>query len=881
MSCIRTTGTVRELGGKAHALAQLDAAGLPVPEWLVVAPSAFELSLSHTQREAWESGGIDALRAQIETLEPARRVAAEIGAAIAVLPACRFAVRSSASDEDGAQASFAGQLASYLFVEPAAVLRRVADVWRSAFTPQILEYRERHGLSGMPSPPAVLVQRMIDSTCSGVAFSADPVSGRRGLSVVSAVFGIGTALVGGEADADVYEVNRDGAIERKQIALKNVMHSFCSRSTEGVSARQVPESMRDEPVLTDAQALAVAALSRQAAAIFGQPQDIEWAIAGGKLYILQSRPITTLRNVPDPDSIVNIWDNSNIIESYSGVTTPLTFSFARHVYEGVYRQFCHILRVPPKKIAANERTFASMLGLIRGRIYYNLLNWYRVLALLPGFLVNRRFMEQMMGVREALPEEVVASLDHASRRERAADLLSLARMVFALLWNLFRLEHNIARFRARLNDALREPSPPLTAMRLDELTVHYAQLEAKLLQHWDAPLVNDFFVMIFHGALRKLTAHWLSDENGAMTNEAIRAVGEMVSAEPAARVSELAAIASADPEFVRCLCDAPMIEVLRAVRAHSQFRAPYDAYLDKFGDRCLEELKLESETLHENPEILLRSIGQLARVAQSGSPQVPTGDLGHTAEPIRSVLSRSTFKRLLFAWVLREARARVLQRENLRFERTRLFGRIRRIFREAGRRLHADGILESPNDVFYLQIDEIHGFVNGTAVTTKLAEIAAQRKAEFAEYRSSKAPPDRLVTTGPVSLANLCASPSPRTAPDTTAEEHTGIGCCRGVVRGRARVILDPRAAQLPAGSILVAEHTDPGWIMLFPSAKGLLVERGSLLSHSAIVARELGIPAVVSIKGLTSWLRDGDLVELDGARGVVRRIACKDGHDQ
>ena len=154
----------------------------------------------------------------------------------------------------------------------------------------------------------------------------------------------------------------------------------------------------------DETAVEIAALARRSAALFGQPQDIEWAIEGGRIYLLQSRPITTLRNLPDPDGVLNIWDNSNIIESYSGVTTPLTFSFARSVYEGVYRQFCRILRVPERKIAANDHTFSRMLGLIQGRVYYNLLNWYRVLALLPGFTVNRRFMEQMMGVRESLPD---------------------------------------------------------------------------------------------------------------------------------------------------------------------------------------------------------------------------------------------------------------------------------------------------------------------------------------------------------------------------------------------------------------------------------------------------------------------------------------------
>lgn len=880
MTYVRISGTVRDLGGKAFALSRLASAGLPVPEWFAISPLAFERSLTPAQRERWLSADIERLRAEIADVQPATDVAEEIRASLATLPPGRYAVRSSAVEEDGTGDSFAGQFGSYLFVEHDAIARRVSDVWRSSFTPRIIEYRKQRGLSGTPGAPAVLVQRMIDSTSSGVAFSADPVSGRRGLAIVSAVYGMGTALVGGEADADVYDVNRTGVIERKHIAHKTLRHAFCSCADEGVAAQAVREDLRDQPVLTDQQVLAVASLGRQAAAVFGQPQDIEWAIEDENLYLLQSRPITTLRNIPDPDGVLNIWDNSNIIESYSGVTTPLTFSFARHVYEGVYRQFCRILRVSTKKIASSERTFGCMLGLIRGRIYYNLLNWYRVLALLPGFRFNRRFMEQMMGVRESLPDDIVAELASASRKERIADLISLARMIVVLVWNLLHIERRIVRFQARLDEALRECSPALTEMRLDELAAYYAELEAKLLQRWDAPLINDFFAMIFHGALRKLTFQWLGDKTGTLANDAMRGSGTMVSAEPAVRVRELARMAAGDVDFVHCLREGTVEEALRAVRNHPEFQASYDAYLAKFGDRCMEELKLESETLHDNPQVLLRSVGELARAEEPEC--IPAESVERRPEiekEIRSTLRRSPVKRILLTWVLRNASERVRQRENLRFERTRLFGRIRRIFREAGRRLHANGVLNTADDVFYLQIEEIVSYVNGTAVTKDLAALAAVRKAEFDEYKTLPGPPDRLETFGPVYETDLDAKTVARGDENSNVDERCGTGCCPGVVRGRVRVILDPRGAQVQAGSILVAEHTDPGWIMLFPSAKGLLVERGSLLSHSAIVARELGIPAVVSIRGLTSWLRDGDEVELDGARGTVRRIAVEESH--
>ena len=882
---IAWSGSRNELGGKAYALSRLEAAGLPVPEWFAVTPAAFNHSLTADQHLALMGTDAERLRASIACLKPSPEIAAGIDNALALLPGEQFAVRSSATDEDGAEDSFAGQLASFLFVPRDRVAARVADVWRSGFSTRIAEYRRQRGRTQVPAvAPAVLVQRMIGTTSAGVAFSADPVSGRRSVAVVSAVFGMGSALVGGDADADVYEVRRDGSMAREAIAHKQTRHVVSTQAEEGVAAQPLPEEMRMERVLSAEEAAAVAALARQAAGVFGQPQDIEWAIADGELYLLQSRPITTLRQLPDPEGMLNIWDNSNIIESYSGVTTPLTFSFARHVYQGVYRRFCSVLHVPAKKIAANEQTFQNMLGLIHGRVYYNLLNWYRVLALLPGFTFNRRFMEQMMGVRESLPEATAAGLGNASRAQRAGDLLNLCTMVGALAANLMGLERQIARFEKRLDDALREPSPPLTQMRLDELTAYYTELEEKLLRRWDAPLVNDFFAMIFHGTLHKLALKWLGDTRGMLANAAIRGQGGMVSAEPALRVRELAAIAARDAEFVRCLCEDATEDAMRAVRNHADFRVKYDEYLARFGDRCLEELKLESETLHDNPLVLLRSVGELARGFVPGSTRErieQAGKESEAEESIRTTLAGAPLRRMFFMWVLGQARTRVRNRENLRLQRTRLFGRVRRVFRECGRRLHAAGVLESADDIFYLRVEEILAYANGSAVSTDLRGLAVLRKAEFAGYRSLPAPPDHFETRGPVYGVQTIARVSAKSEAGPLGEQRRGTGCSPGVVRGRARVILDPRGAALAAGSILVAERTDPGWIMLFPSAKGLLVERGSLLSHSAIVARELGIPAVVSIPGLTSWLRDGDLVELDGGAGTVLRIEERADHGE
>jgi pyruvate,water dikinase len=871
-------GSRENMGGKAGALAAMTAARFPIPSWFVVSPAAFQAALTEDMRSDLASADPTRLQSALELLMADDELSREIASALSRLSpqAEPVAVRSSALDEDGREHSFAGQLDSFLFVPPGDVPEKVADVWRSGFSERVLAYRREKGLAPLPVAPAVLVQRMVPAVAAGVAFSADPVSCRRGIAVVSGVYGLGSALVSGECDADTWRVDRGGTIVAREIADKRSAHRADPGSHEGVRSEAVPPELAKRPCLTDDQVRAVAELARRAARHFGRPQDIEWAMEGERLHLLQSRPITSLALLFDPDGILNIWDNSNIAESYGGVTTPLTFSFARHIYEGVYRQFCRIMAVPPQAIEANNRIFPRMLGMVRGRVYYNLLNWYRLLAMLPGFTANRRFMEQMMGVREGIPDDILDETVRGFRVGRARDRLNLARCIAGLISNHLRLAKNIDHFYVRLNRALAEPYPGLDEQRPDELTAHFRMLESDLLSHWDAPLVNDFFAMIFFGLLRKLTVKWCGDADETLQNDLLSGEGGIISAEPARRVREMAEVAAADEGLTEILATAECDAVNLAIADHPRLAPLYEAYLEKFADRCLDELKLESATLRDDPLPLQRSIGEFSRRIRGGRAGRAIDDaaIRLAAEArVAAALAGSPVKGALFAWVLKQARARVRDRENLRFERTRLFGRVRRIFVELGIRFQAEGILDDKGDIFWLEKDEIFGFVEGTASCTDLRGLAALRRAEFQHWRETEPPADHFETRGMVDHAQPCVS---LTAKAELHEGDTlkGIGCCPGVVRGKVRVITDPRGAVIREGEILVAERTDPGWIMLFPACSGLLVERGSLLSHSAIVAREMGIPAVVSLAGITSWLKDGDRVEMDGAGGMVRKIA-------
>jgi pyruvate,water dikinase len=842
-------------GGKGRALVRLMEAGFNVPEFFAVAPGAYPGPIG-------------------EELDRALKEIAPGGE--------KVAVRSSAGDEDGVEHSFAGQLESFLFVAHEDVAAAVEKVWKSGFSERVLAYRKERGIGGEGRAPTVLVQRMIDADAAGVAFSVDPVSGDKDVVVVSAVSGVGEKLVSGEVDGDTWHV-RGGVIEKRSLAGERAV-------------------MGDEVVRE------VAELARMCGRYFARAQDVEWAVEGSSVYLLQSRAITAVgakaekirsatENTEDTElpearsegireegmkvkvkeGAYQLWDNSNIAESYGGVTTPMTFSFARRAYDAVYREFCRMLGVSPVVIAANEEIFPRMLGLIEGRVYYNLLNWYRLLAMLPGYQFNRKFMEQMMGVREALPEEVSRQIAGAQggkkvgRGQKVADALNLGYSILRIVGSHFTLGMQIKKFYRRLNEALGGGAQHLKGMRADELVAEYRGLEKKLLKRWDAPLLNDFFAMIFYGSLRKTAEKWCGE--ASLANDLLAGEGGMVSAEPAKRLVMMAELARRDEEFAELLRSGTREDVKRAIGARPGFAAEYEEYLEKFADRCLEELKLESPTLEDDPISLLRAVGNLAS-AEAGqhNPHGPATVRAVAELCVRERLRGKPVKRGVFGWVLRHARGRVRDRENLRFERTRIFGRVRRIVLELGERFVAAGVLGEARDVFYLELEEVLGFVEGTATTTDLRGLAEVRKGEFEKHRKSVGPPMRFVSRGVVNLREGREEGAAAKS-EAGGEERHGIACCAGKVRGRVCVVRDPRGAELPQGRILVAERTDPGWIMLFPSASGILVERGSLLSHSAIVSRELGIPSIVSIPGLMGWLEDGDEVEMDGGTGVVRRV--------
>lgn len=731
----------------------------------------------------------------------------------------KIAVRSSMAGEDSARHSFAGQLDSFLNIEgDAAVLEAIQACWASAYGERALAYRRENKLGG-DVVMEVILQEMVPAQVSGVIFSADPVARDPRWTMLSVAAGLGEALVQGEVSGETLRVQRE------------------TGEMEGTSELLTVEQIRK-----------LAALAVQIEKHFGTPQDIEFALAGGEIFILQARPITT----PIFTERM-LWDNSNITESYSGVTTPLTFSVIRSAYAQVYRQALELLGASHY----DENVLRNMLAFYNGQVYYQMLNWYGVLSWLPAFEQNRRFMEQMMGVKQSAGQ---------GTRAQAGGWLTLA----GWLWHMIGLhrssEQRVQAFQSNFSAVLAEyQAKDFATMSPHQLRVAYLDLETRVLGQWRAPILTDFFCMIFFGVLRRLSERWL-DPGGTLHNDLLAGDGAIESLQPARQVQVLGQQVRVNPAL-SAVFKLDAAETLHQVRSRAEFagfHADFERYLQLYGDRCMNELKLEEPNLRDDPLPLIRSIAAAAQ-----HPVELGGDSPVRARAEGRIRELNWFKRPLFRWVLGHARRYVRNRENLRFARSRLFGLLRGILNSLGTQWTQADVLAQPADIYYLAIGEIWDFVEGTAVTQNLSALVALRRAEFEAHHSNPAPlPDRFETFGPPYLD----TPRDLLARSITETGNTlqGTGCCSGRVRGRAQVVRSVDGVSDLGGDILVAERTDPGWVFLYPSASAILVERGSPLSHSAIVAREMGKPIIVNIPNLTARVRSGDEIEMDGSKGTV-----------
>lgn len=780
-------------------------------------------------------------------------------------PNCQyFSVRSSAMGEDGKEHSFAGQFETSLYVDRENLFTKIKEVWASAYSDRIEFYRKQNNITTQIRM-AVVIQQMVNAEVSGVMFGVNPVTQNENEMLISAVYGLGEGLVSGALNADNFYIT-DNKLAKSEIADKSE-RMIQNNNEAGVLMAKVDEVNIKKPSLSENQIEELVARLIELNKFYDFPQDVEWAIENDQLYILQSRPITHL-NIPTGTKTV--WDNSNIIESYPGVTTPLTFSFIREMYRVVYIQFSQLLGLRDNVLADNEEVYANMLGLLRGRVYYNLRSWYRALALLPGYKINADFMESMMGVKEKFELEEQFTLSKAGARWQ------MIVTVFKMIKSFRKLPRDRDNFLAFLDKTIADyKAIDFDASTPEELMNHYKEFEHILTKRWEPPLVNDFFAMIYFGIFKKLIVKYIGEDHPHIHNDLLADSNDIISVQPMIQSLTLAKNISKEQDQKQLFLTNDSKEVWKNLKEgmFPELYGKINQYLNKFGERCLGELKLETISYNQAPDkfikILQSYLNNPSSLDALGNSQ--SHQLKNKAQEIVDDRIGSNFiRKWIFNYFTRKTRELVSNRENLRFERTRGFGIVREIFSSMGIIFHKRNLIDDDRDIFFLTKEEIFDYIKGTSILPNLKETIAHRKEKYKAYEEDEYVPERITTHGVV-YENLIFEEEEENLEEGDLE---GIACCPGVIESEVIVVHSPDQVSDIGGKIMVTSSTDPGWVSLFPTSSAILVERGSLLSHSAIVARELGIPCIVAISSLLKRLKTGDVVRMDGSTGKIKIIS-------
>ncbi|MEV5276830.1 rifamycin-inactivating phosphotransferase [Streptomyces sp. NPDC052811] len=845
---------VAVVGGKGAHLGGLSRIeGIHVPGGFCVTTGAFrrimadapslgerldQLSrLNPDDREA-----IRTLSGQIRRTIEATAIPDELAAAITHALArsgerAAYAVRSSATAEDLPTASFAGQQDTYLnVVGPTAVLQHVSRCWASLFTERAVTYRQRNGIDHRTVHMAVVVQHMVFPQAAGILFTADPVTGNRKVATVDAGFGLGEALVSGLVNPDVFKV-RDGEVIAKTIAAKQ--RAVLALPAGGTQQVAIDSQRQEQPALTDAQVLRLVQLGRRIEAHFGRPQDIEWCLVDDGFQIVQSRPITTLFPVPEADDQDNhIYVSVGHQQMMTDAMKPLGFSVWQltamvAMYEAGGRLFVDVTRR-----LASPASRAGLLDLM-GR----------------GDPLTRDALETVLD-----RGDFVASLpDPGPGGPPSGGASSPAEPDPAIVTEL--IERSEASIAALKRDIRTKTGPALFDFLLEAFEEHKRVLTQP--PNFQAIMAGMEATWWLNDKLRE----WLGEKNAADT--LTLSAPDNITSEMGLELLDVADVIRLHPEVVAYLQgveDEGFLDELPKLAGGTEARDAIEAYLDRYGMRCVGEIDITRPRWRERPTTLLPVILDNVRNFEPGAAErrFEQGRL-KARKKEQDVLSRlrvlpdgdrkaDETKRMID-----QVRAFAGYREYPKYGIvSRYFVYKQALLEEAERLVKAD-VLPEKEDIFYLTFQELHDTVRSNQVDGGLIQ---QRKEAFRSHQTLT--PPRVLTSDGEALTGAYRRD------DVPAGALVGLPVSAGTIEGRARVILDMADADLEAGDILVTPFTDPSWSPLFVAIAGLVTEVGGLMTHGAVIAREYGLPAVVGVEQATRLIRDGQRIRVHGTDGYV-----------
>lgn len=766
-----------------------------------------------------------------------------------------YAVRSSATAEDLPGASFAGQQDTYLNIKgESELILHVRKCWASLFTDRAIAYRAKNGFDHRKVLLSVVVQRMVFPEVSGIMFTADPVTGNRKVVSIDAAFGLGEALVSGLVNADLYKV-RAGRIIKRQVAVKKL--AIYPLADGGTEEREIAPQQQSKQALANEAILELARVGILIEEHFDQPQDIEWGYADGKIYIVQSRPITTLYPLPELSNAA----------------------------PGVFVSFGHVQMmtdpIKPLGMSIWEKTMASIdsqysMVPAGGRLYLNITDS------LASWL-GRKTAAAMYSKSDALLSSAIAEI--IRRREFIATLkphkrsagsksymrksiATIAGASFGMLLKEKIEAPNVTAIASKVIGELRRDLKQRSGRdRLDLIAGHFSKGFEIFIEGIGKPVFAAWMASMLIGWLAR---RWLGEPSPL--DELTKSAPGNISTEMGLELGDLADIIRPYPaalKYMREADDANFLGGLERVEGGEVIQPAFAAFLVKYGMRCPGEIDITRPRWRERPTQLVPAIISHIQSAEPGEHRLRFAQGKAEAEQAAQALLRrlkrkmgGSFKARLMGKLIKTYREFIGLREYPKYLMVSLLDEYKQAIMEEAARLVAQGTVDRAEDVYYLTLEELTAAVTtGRADRDKIAEL----KEKYAEYEKLK-PPRVLTSEG----ETLFGSYSLRDLPEGAL---AGTPVSSGLVEGRARVITRLEEADLEKGDILVAPFTDPGWTPLFISASGLVTEVGGLMTHGAVVAREYGIPAVVGVDDATHKIHDGQIIRVDGTQGFVELL--------
>lgn len=849
-------------GGKAAGLARLLAAGFPVPPGICVTTEAYRLHLSETGyslEERWRVVKVATRGERAAILAECRSLICDIDLS-QLAAACvtqvtqldatfngRWAVRSSATNEDGAPVSFAGLYRTHLALALSDLAAAIKDLWASVWEERVVEYVLTKQITAECPAMAVIVQPMVAAVAAGVAFSVHPLTGRSNRVAVNAVPGLAMPLVEGRATPDEYTVEMNEAGHPVQIVERLIADKSeqLLLTGDGLQNAAVPLSKQGQSCLTDDQVLSLARLAKQVEKVFQNPVDLEWAIEGNTLWLLQARPVTAVHASPDLTDDDCEWSRANFKETMPEVPSPLGLSFLEYFMEAYivahYRRLgCRI----PEGL--------SSVRTLHGRPFINVTLFHSLVGQLGGDPSLN--VEHMGG--EPLRKE--PSFTKPGR-------LGLVRVGWLMWRELERVTRSAPGWFAEMKQlASSYHRERIRDLSLDELAGHLDELG-----RWLDRREITFGIAAGVGqclqTFNRLLPEWLGPEWRRLLNAALQGQGSVISAQQILRLAEVVHIARQDNDLTDILRKGMDLAGLRRSMPRSAFLTAFDHYLDDYGHRGVGESDIMSPRMSEQPDVLLDVI----RVQLRG----PASDLSHVLDRQRSTRTDALetirarcgwrldrwwaflwwYRRLSRFFALREANRHHLMYYSLA---------ARNLLLRFGERLVERGILDSRDDVFFLTLDERVAVVSDR--TRDWNGSITRRRADRERWLRMMVPDTIRDWKSIEDSGAAAAAPSDGSLP-------RGIPISAGRATGPARLVRSMADwNKVKTGDIIVAPIIDPGIAPLFGIAAGIVAEMGGTLSHGAIIAREYGLPAVANVPGIMNAVKDGERLTLDAASGEV-----------